>query len=75
MIQFKDDAMKLCQTSLVIPEFLYKTAMHLINKFDSFEKYGSTNDSDDRPTVLVYLPGIHEIVQMETILKDQWNSL
>lgn len=52
--------------------------MHLINLFDDFD--GEDNDGDAnipiaRQAVLVFLPGIHEINQMNKILKDNWSSM
>lgn len=59
-----------------IPVDLYQIALHLINRFDDIDKKELPNeDQDERPTILVFLPGIHEITQMETVLNDNWKSL
>lgn len=53
---------------------LYRIALNLINRFDTFDQkeLAAQFDSRERPTVLVFLPGINEIIEMETVIKDQW---
>lgn len=68
------DYYQLDKPNLSISIELYRIALHLINRFDEFDKneHAQGDDYEERSTVLVFLPGIHEIIQMETILKDQW---
>lgn len=52
--------------------------MRLINLFDELD--GEDNDGDanvpiQKPAVLVFLPGIHEIIEMDKKLKDNWDSM
>lgn len=56
---------------------LYRIALYLINRFDKFDQkeLAEQFDSRERPTVLVFLPGIHEIIEMETVIKDQWSNV
>lgn len=55
--------------------------MHLIKHFDNIDcedfddEDGASNKIAPRNTVLVFLPGIHEIVRMETILKENWHLM
>lgn len=64
-----------------ISDELYMIALHLICHFDKIDGEDFSNDEEDtyapikRQTVLVFLPGIHEIVRMETILKEYWIRL
>lgn len=70
---------------LNISDGLYNIALQLINKFDELDCEDESDDEDDsepgprrpiqRKTVLVFLPGIHEIVRMETVLKDNWKFI
>lgn len=63
--------------NLSIPIELYTIALHLIDRFDDIDKkeHVQEDDHEERSTVLVFLPGIHEIIQMETILKEQWSNV
>lgn len=64
---------------------MYFISMHLICQFDKIDCEDLSDDDDDddetgdrmakRKTVLVFLPGIHEIVRMMTILKDNWANV
>lgn len=63
---------------------MYLITVHLINLFDGFDeaeqKVGFDSEltganRDKRPTVLVFLPGIHEIRSMQRCLEDNWNQL
>lgn len=51
-------------------------ALHLIYHFDKIDGEDCSDDEENtctpikRQSVLVFLPGIHEIVRMETILKE-----
>lgn len=47
----------------VISEELLSVAMNLISSFDQFD-----NKADSLPTVLIFLPGIHEIKLMYSLL-------
>lgn len=69
--------MHLDKTSQCISVDLYRIALHLINCFDEIDKSETSeeNRNDEWPTVLVFLPGIHEIIQMDNILTDQWSSV
>lgn len=72
---------KLDSNDLNISDELFMIALHLICKFDKIDGEDYSDDEDDtcvpikRQTVLVFLPGIHEIVRMETILKEHWIRL
>lgn len=61
-------------SSTGIPGDLYKIAVYLINHFDMIDT-NEANRHEEWPTVLVFLPGIHEIVRMETALKDHWGTV
>lgn len=56
-------------------------ALHLICRFDKMDGEYFSDDEEDtcapskRQTVLVFLPGIHEIARMESILKEYWIRL
>lgn len=54
-------------------------ALHLICRFDKIDGEYFSDDEEDTPakkqTVLVFLPGIHEIARMESILKEYWIRL
>lgn len=53
---------------------MYTIALYLINQFDEIEKK-EQSDNGERASVLIFLPGIHEIIEMDTVLKDQWNNV
>lgn len=64
------------KTSPCISVDLYKIALYLINRFGDIDKKEmSENQNEEWPTVLVFLPGIHEIGQMDTILRQEWSSV
>lgn len=65
------------KTNPCIPTDLYKIALYLINRFDDIDMKEMAVESrnDERPTVLIFLPGIHEIIQMDTILREEWNCV
>ncbi|XP_055325146.1 probable ATP-dependent RNA helicase spindle-E isoform X2 [Sitodiplosis mosellana] len=73
----KIDYNHLDKTNPCIPEDLYKIALYLINCFDDIDKKEMPEECQhaEWPTVLVFLPGIHEIIQMDNILTDQWRSV
>lgn len=56
---------------------LYEIAVHLINKFDEIDKVELAEEHrmGKRPTVLVFLPGIHEITRLENILREEWDRV
>lgn len=60
-----------------IPVDLYKIAMFLINQFDEIDRKEMPEESrsEEWPKVLVFLPGIHEIIQMDNMLRDLWSSV
>lgn len=56
---------------------LYRIALYLINHFDTIDQkeLAAQFDTRERSTVLVFLPGIHEIIEMDTVIKDQWSNV
>lgn len=65
---------KINQNNPGISSELYTIALHLINRFDEIDRK-EQSDNSERASVLIFLPGIHEIIEMDTVLKDQWNNV
>lgn len=56
-----------------ISDEFYTIAMHLISSFDKIDANEKAHRSQS--AVLVFLPGMLEINQMDTFLKENWSGM